>query len=102
MTKKEKDNHLKERIPCDDLVECRMGNGVVIHVPRKIFDQVLIRMRYPVREYVSYKEGAILYSMSERKFYDLVKDAKAKVQYGGKVLVSVKAVNQFLEYCKTE
>lgn len=83
-------------------VDCYLDNGVIVQVPRHIFDDVVLRMHFPDREYVSYKEGAILYSLSERKFFDLARDAKAKVQYGGRVLVSIKDVNEYLKYCKVD
>ena len=86
---------------CTDAdVECWLENGVIVNVPRAIFDQVVLRMQYPDREYVNYKEGARLYGMSERKFFNLARDANAKIQYGGKVLVSIKDVNKFLESCR--
>lgn len=81
-------------------VECWLENGVKISVPKAIFDQVVLRMRFPEREFVNYKEGAILYGMSERKFFDLARDANARIQYGGKILVCVKDVNKFLASCR--
>ena len=81
-------------------VECWLENGVKISVPKAIFDQVVLRMRFPEREFVNYKEGAILYGMSERKFFDLARDANARIHYGGKILVCVKDVNKFLDSCR--
>ena len=84
------------------LVDCYLENGVKVQVPKPLFDQVVLKMQFPEREYVSYKEGAILYSLSERKFFDLSKDARARIQYGGRILISVKDVNEYLKYCKID
>jgi len=92
----------KKQRSSEKMVECYLEDNVIVRVPKKIFDQVVIRTQLPEREYINYREGAVLYGMSERRFHDLVKDAEAKIQYGGKILVSVKAVNAFLESCKVE
>lgn len=83
-------------------VDCYLENGIKIEVPKPLFDEVVLRMELPPREYVSYKEGAILYSLSERKFYELSKSAKARYQFGGRVLISIKEINEFLKYCKLD
>ena len=83
-------------------IDCYMENGVVVQVPKPLFEEVVLRMQFPEREYVSYREGALRYSLSQRKFFDLARDAKARVQYGGRILVSIKDVNEFLKLCKID
>ena len=86
----------------EEIVECTFESGVMVRVPKCIFDQVVLKMNLPNRDYITYSEDAVLYGMSKRRFHDLASDANAKIRYGGKVLVSVKAVNAFLESCKIE
>ena len=94
------DNMEMKKYDIPETVECHMKNGVILQVPKDVFNEVVMRTQLPDREYVSYKEGAAMFGMGERKFFDLVRDAKAKIQYGGKVLVSVKDIRKFLDYCK--
>ena len=86
----------------ENKVECRLENGVIVSVPKNVFDQVVLKMQFPDREYVNYREGAVLYCMSERKFFDVARVVKARIQYGGKILVCVKDVNKFLQSCRLD
>lgn len=49
------------------------------------------------KKFVRYKEGAELYSMSERKFMDLAKDAQATYKINQVVLVNCDIVDEYLE-----
>ncbi len=49
------------------------------------------------KKYVSYKEGAQLYSIGQHAFMDLAKDAGAVRKIKGRCLVNVEMVNKFIE-----
>mgnify|MGYP000985029023 CR=1 FL=1 len=49
------------------------------------------------KKFVRYKEGAILYSMSQNKFEAFAKEAKATYKVGGIVLVNTKILDQYIE-----
>lgn len=87
----------------EDMVECHYPNGVIALVPKRIMDRVAFLVEHPEREYVDYKEGARMYSMSERKFFDFVKRTDAKRKVDDKVLINVKELNDFLErFCRAD
>ncbi|MCR5804080.1 MAG: hypothetical protein K6G47_07435 [Clostridia bacterium] len=50
------------------------------------------------KKYVRYKDGAKMYGMSERSFYDLVRDAEAIFRRGNMVLVNLEILDNFMEY----
>ena len=51
------------------------------------------------KKFVRYEEGAMIYSMSVRKFKDLARDAGALYKVGKKlVLVNVDMIDDYLEY----
>ena len=54
------------------------------------------------KRFVRYKEGAELYSMSERKFMDLAKDAKATYKINQVVLVNCDILEEYLESFRIE
>ncbi len=54
------------------------------------------------KRFVRYKEGAELYSMSERKFMDLAKDAKATYKINQIVLVNCDILEEYLESFRIE
>ena len=61
----------------EELVKCICEDSV-FYVPREVFSEVLLKtQRSFAKKYVRYKEGAKLYSISERKFYDLARNADA-------------------------
>ena len=83
----------------EETAEIHYKNGVVSIVPKRLCDQVVLRAQLPERLYTTYKEGCILFCLSERRFYDLVKLAQAKVKFGGRTLISVKKVVEYLDCC---
>lgn len=52
------------------------------------------------KKFVRYKEGAVIYSMSLRKFQDLAKDAGAIYKVGKMALVNCEIFEQYLETFK--
>ncbi len=54
------------------------------------------------KRFVRYREGAELYSMSERKFMDLAKDAKATYKINQVVLVNCDILEEYLESFRIE
>lgn len=51
-------------------------------------------------KYIRYKDGAEIYSMCQKTFEKLAKDAGAVRKYGKMVLVSCEDIDDFLELCK--
>lgn len=49
------------------------------------------------RKYISYKEGAVMYGVSERKFFDLARDANAVYKVGTRSLVKIELIDQYME-----
>ena len=49
------------------------------------------------KKYVRYQEGADMYSMSDRKFQDLAKDAGTIYKVGKMTLVKVVIMDEYLE-----
>ena len=54
------------------------------------------------KRFVRYREGAELYSMSERKFMDLAKDAKTTYKINQVVLVNCDILEEYLESFRIE
>lgn len=52
------------------------------------------------KKFVRYKEGAVMYSMSVRKFQDMAKDAEAIYKVGKMVLVNCQLFEEYLETFK--
>ncbi len=50
-----------------------------------------------VKKYVRYGEGAVLFSMGERSFMDLAKEANAVRKIKGVCLVNIDVINQYIE-----
>ena len=50
------------------------------------------------KQFVRYKDGAVLYSMSLNQFKKLAQDSDAIYKYGKMVLVNTKIVDEYLEY----
>lgn len=95
-------------------VMCYQPNGVISQVPRNIFEKVLYETMKDKEEvvekkkerdprlvkYVTYKEGAEMYRMSEKKFRTWVNQiGAAKHISATKVIVSVAIIDDFLKYC---
>ncbi len=80
------------------MIECHHPNGAVIHVPAPIFSRVVLEMQSKPTKYVTYKEGAKLYRMSEKFFREWVNEiGAAKHITSNKVIVSVEQVDKYLE-----
>ena len=58
------------------------------------------RMKYGGKKFVSYEEGAKLYSMGLHTFQDLAKEAGAIYHVKRIVLVNTELIDQFLETFK--
>lgn len=81
----------------EDVVEC-FYNGAVLKVPVKLFASMTLGVETHDKKYVRYKDGAQMYGMSERSFYDLVRDAEAIFRRGNMVLVNLEILDNFMEY----
>ena len=93
---------MKEFKKDDAFVECHQPNGVISMVPSYIFDRVLYETRHEKDHsvmYVTYKEGAEMYRMSEKFFREWVNEiGAAKHLTQGKVIVSIKLIEDYLKY----
>lgn len=49
------------------------------------------------RKFVSYKEGALMYGVSERKFFDIARDANAVYKVGTRSLVKISVIDNYME-----
>ena len=88
--KKEKDD--------DNLVKC-IFNNMIFYVPSDVFSMILLRtQRYSTKKYVRYKEGAELYSMSERKFTELANSADAVIHVDKIALVELEKVEKYIRF----
>jgi hypothetical protein len=83
----------------DDMVECHY-NGAVIMVPKKVFLAMTLRTQFDQKKFVRYKEGAEIYSMSEREFNKLAHDANAVYKRNKMALVKLDIIDNYLEYFK--
>ncbi len=81
----------------EQMVECHY-NGTVIYVPVKLFLSITMNMQFDQKKFVRYKEGAKLFSMSEREFYKLAHDANAVYKRNKMALVNLDILNNFMEY----
>jgi len=81
----------------ENLVKCYC-NGAVFYIPNDVFSTVLLGVkRRTDRKYVRYKEGAKLYSMSERKFTELAHNADAVMHVDKIALVNTEEVDRFIK-----
>ena len=90
-----------EDITQQDKVKCIDGDNVY-YIPRQLFARVVMGLEVPERKYVRYKTGAAMYDMSQRQFYKLVTDAKAKHKINRLVLVDLKKVDKYISYFQEE
>ena len=80
----------------EELVKCVCDDSV-FYVPREVFSLVLLKsQRYSPKKYVRYKEGAKLYSISERKFYDLARNADAVKHIDKVALVCLEDIDNYI------
>ena len=109
-----------EEVKHEDIyVVCYQPNGVIIHVPKDVFADVVLEMKKRENEeksnqcekpskrdetnevprYVTYKEGAKMYRMSEKSFREWSnRIGAAKHISQTKVIVSVQELDDFLKY----
>ena len=80
-------------------VRCEF-DGSVFYIPRKMFAMIVLRCQYPEKKFVRYREGAVLYSMSEREFNKLAHNAGAIHKVNKMSLVKVEIVDKYLDYFK--
>lgn len=81
----------------ENMVECHY-NGAIIMVPVKVFLAMTLRTQFDEKKFVRYKEGAKLYSMSEREFNKLAHDARAVYKRNKMALVKLEIIDEYLEY----
>ena len=87
----------KSSFNAEEMVECHY-NGAIINIPVKIFVAMTMRTQYDGKKFVRYKEGAEIYSMSEREFYKLAHDANAVYKRNKMALVNMEILDKFMEY----
>ncbi len=85
--------------PIEQQVRCEL-EGSTFYIPRRIFSMMVLRCQYPQKKYVRYKDGAVLYGMSEREFNKLAHNAGAVHKVNKMSLVKVDSVDKYLEYFK--
>ena len=85
--------------PVEEQVRCEY-EGTIMYVPKKVFSMIALRAPFPDKKFVRYKEGAMMYSMSEREFNILAHAAGAVHKYGKMSLVKVATIDDYLEYFK--
>ena len=79
-----------------DMVRCEY-NGSTILVPKKIFSMIVFRMENADKLYVRYKEGAKMFSISERQFNKIAHEAGAVAKLEKTALVSIRKMQEYLE-----
>ena len=92
---------MMEAVDESRMVRC-CYNGTVTYIPVKLFQQMTARVGYEDKKFVRYKDGAEMYSMSEREFNKLAHDAKAVYKRNKMVLVKVDILDEFMEFYKQE
>lgn len=90
-----------ENLDNKQMVECHY-NGAVIQIPIRLFLQMTFRLQYDNKKFVRYKEGAQMYSMSEREFFKLAHDAGAVYKRNKMALINVEILDKFMEFFKEE
>ena len=88
-------------------VACYMSNGTVTVVSQAIFSKVVMMENLNMilidkKRWVSYREGALLYSMSERHFRKWSQAVNAVSAAGGRSLVDRNILDRALEYSKKQ
>lgn len=83
--------------PNEEKIKCEF-EGTVIYVPRKIFSMMVLRCQYPEKKFIRYKDGAEMYSMSEREFNKLAHNAGAVHKVKKMSLVKVDLIDKYLDY----
>jgi len=83
----------------EGMVEC-FYNGATIYIPVNLFVAMTYRTQMDRKKFVRYKEGAEIYSMSEREFNKLAHDANAVYKRNKMALVKLDIIDKYLEYFK--
>lgn len=81
----------------EEMVECHY-NGAIIYIPLNLFLRMTMRVNVEKKKFTRYKEGAYLYSMSQREFYDLAHDADAVYKRDRMALINLDILDDFMEY----
>ncbi len=87
----------KDCVVTENMVLCKYEDSVY-EIPYKLFMQMAARTQDPKRKYIRYKEGAYLYSMSEREFNNLAHEANAVVKRNMMALVDMEIIDKFMEF----
>jgi len=96
---------IRENLFCEEevisegrnLVTC-IFKGMTFYIPSEILSSALLETkRYRDKKFVRYKEGAELYSMSERKFTELANNADAVMHIDKIALVNTEVLDKYIE-----
>ncbi len=87
---------MQETSTLEDMVRCEY-NGSTIFVPKKIFLMTVFRMENADKLYVRYKEGAEMFSVSQRQFNKIAHEAGAVSKLEKIALVSISKVQEYLD-----
>ena len=87
--------------PIENQVRCEC-DGMVSFIPRKLYTSMVLRVPYLDKKFIRFKDGAEMYSMSERQFYELARTAGAVHKVGKMCLVKVSVIDDYLEYFKEQ
>ena len=90
-------NVMKRTEDIEEMVECKCGN-MVSYITKKLFLRLCFGMQLGDKKFIRYKDGAFLYSMSQREFYKLAHNADAVYKLNKMALVNVEKVDSYLEY----
>ena len=77
------------------MVECHF-KGTVIQIPPRLFQAMTIRTQFDNRKFVRYKEGALIYGMSEREFNNLAHEANAVYKRNKIALVNLEILDKYM------
>lgn len=81
------------------MVKCEYHNEI-FYVSKESLAKAVMDTKIPQVKYVRYKTGAEMYSMSERQFMDVAKDANAVIKLNRMVLVDTNAIDNYLSCFK--
>ena len=76
-------------------IECHYKE-TVMYISLKTFHSLVARTQFDCRKFIRYKEGAQIYGMSDREFYNLVHDAKAVYKRNKMALVSLEILDGYI------
>ena len=82
-----------------DMVDCKCDN-IISYITKKLFFRLCFGMQLGEKKFIRYKDGAYMYSMSEREFYKIAHDADAVYKINKMVLIKVEKIDTYLEYFK--